>query len=136
MKKISIFMMTLLLGFMFVNFSIKNEKEPQEEVKTETATYHVPDDVQKILDNSCVGCHNSDSKNIKGKGKLKFDELADMKLFKQVGKLADIAEVVKEGDMPPSKFIKNYPDREPTAEEKEKLVNWANDMAKQLTPTE
>ncbi|MCB2208888.1 MAG: heme-binding domain-containing protein [Bacteroidetes bacterium] len=136
MKKILIFMLTLVMGFMFVNFTIEDKKTPQDEVKSEAATYSVPDDVQKILDNSCVGCHNSDSKNIKGKGKLKFDEFADMKLHKQVGKLADIAEVVKEGDMPPSKFIKNYPDREPTAEEKEKLVKWANEMAKQLTPAE
>lgn len=136
MKKILIFVLTLALGFVFVNFSIKDKKAPQEEVKVETATYHVPDDVQQILDNSCVGCHNSDSKNIKGKGKLKFDELADMKLYKQVGKLADIAEAVKEGDMPPSKFLKNYPDREPTAEEREKLANWATEMAKQLTPAE
>lgn len=136
MKKISIFMLTLVLGFTFVNFSIENKKAPQEEVKTEAAAYHVPDDVQQILDNSCVGCHNSDSKNIKGKGKLKFDEFADMKLHKQVGKLADIADVVKEGDMPPSKFLKSNPDRELTAEEKAKLVNWATEMAKQLTPAE
>ncbi len=136
MKKILIFMMTLVLGFMFVNFSIDDKKTPQEEVKAETATYHVPDDVQQILDKSCVGCHSSESNNIKGKGKLKFDELADMKLYKQVGKLTDIADVVKEGDMPPSKFLKNYPDREPTAEEKEILVNWATELAKQLTPAE
>lgn len=136
MKKILIFMLTLVLGFMFVNFSIEDKKAPQEEVKTETATYHVPDDVQKILDNSCVGCHNSQSKNIKGKGKLKFDEMADLKLHKQVGKLADIADVIQEGDMPPSKFLKNYPDKELTKEEKEKVVSWANDLAKQLTPAE
>jgi cytochrome c551/c552 len=136
MKKISIFMITLVIGFMFVNFSIEDKKAPQEKVKTDAVTYHVPEDVQQILDNSCVGCHNSDSKNIKGKGKLKFDELADLKLHKQVGKLADIADVVKEGDMPPSKFLKNYPDRALSKEDNEKLVNWATEMAKQLTPSE
>lgn len=136
MKNISIFMITLTLGFLFVNFSIENNKAPQEEVKSDTVTYNVPDDVQQILDKSCFGCHNSESKNIKGKGKLKFDQLGDLKLYKQVGKLTDIADVVKEGDMPPSKFLKNYPDRELTIEENEKLVSWATDMAKQLTPAE
>jgi mono/diheme cytochrome c family protein len=136
MKKILIFVMTLVLGFMFVNFTIEDKKTPQDEVKTEAATYSVPDDVQKILDNSCIGCHNSDSKNIKGKGKLKFDEFADMKLHKQVGKLADIAEVVNEGDMPPSKFLKSNPDRELTYEEKVKLANWAAEMAEKLAPSE
>ncbi|PLW97390.1 MAG: hypothetical protein C0591_06655 [Marinilabiliales bacterium] len=136
MKKISIFMLTLVLGFMFVNFTIENNKVPQEEVKTEAVTYHVPDDVQQIIDKSCVGCHNSDSKNIKGKGKLQFDELADLKLHKQVGKLADIAEVVNEGDMPPSKFLKSNPDRELTYDEKVKLANWAAEMAEKLAPSE
>lgn len=136
MKNISIFMITLTLGFLFVNFSIENNKAPQEEVKSDTVTYNVPDDVQQILDKSCFGCHNSESKNIKGKGKLKFDQLGDLKLYKQVGKLTDIADVVKEGDMPPSKFLKNYPDRELTIEENERLVSWATDMAKQLTPAE
>lgn len=136
MKKISIFLMSLAIGFLFVNFSLKNINAPQEEDKSETVTYQVPDDVQQILDKSCVGCHNSDSKNIKGKGKLKFDELGNLKLHKQVGKLADIAEVTEEGDMPPSKFLKNYPDKKLTEEEKEKIVAWANDMAKQLAPSE
>lgn len=136
MKNISIFMITLTLGFLFVNFSIENNKAPQEEVKSDTVTYNVPDDVQQILDKSCFGCHNSESKNIKGKGKLKFDQLGDLKLYKQVGKLTDIADVVKEGDMPPSKFLKNYPDRELTIEENVRLVSWATDMAKQLTPAE
>jgi len=136
MKKISIFVMTLVLGFLFVNFTIEHNKAPQEEVKTDAVSYHVPDDVQQILDNSCYGCHNSDSKNIKGKGKLKFDKFAALKLHKQVGKLADIADVVKEGDMPPKKFLKNYPDRELTADDKEKLISWATEMAKQLTPSE
>lgn len=136
MKKISILLVSLLAGFLFVNFSIEDKYAPQEEVKSEAVTYQVPDDVQQIIDKSCIGCHNSDSKNIKGKGKLKFDELPSMKLYKQVGKLADIAEVTAEGDMPPSKFLKNYPDREPTAEERQKVADWANEMAKQLTPSE
>jgi len=136
MKKISILMMTLVLGFMFVNFSLADKKTPQEEVKTATATYQVPDDVQQILDKSCVGCHSSDSKNLKAKSKLQFDEFADMKLHKQVGKLADIAEVVNEGDMPPKKFLSNNPDRELTYEEKVKLANWAAEMAEKLAPSE
>lgn len=128
--------MSLLAGFLFVNFTIEDKQKPQEESKSEAVTYHVPDDVQQIIDKSCIGCHNSDSKNIKGKGKLKFDELPDMKLHKQVGKLANIAEVTEEGDMPPSKFLKNNPDRELTDEEKQKLVSWANEMAEKLTPAE
>lgn len=136
MKKYSILIIVLAMGFMFVNFNIEEKNIPQEEVKTDSAIYYVPQDVLQILDKSCYGCHNSESNNIKGKGKLKFDKMSELKLYKQVGKLTDIADVVESGDMPNKKFKKNYPDRMPTKEEQEKLISWARELAKQLTPAE
>ena len=134
MKKYSILIIVLAMGFMFVNFNIVEKGIPQEEVKTDSVIYYVPDDVLQIIDKSCYGCHNSESKNVKGKGKLKFDKMSELKLYKQVGKLTDIADVVKSGDMPNKKFKKNYPDRMPTKEEQERLISWATELAKQLTP--
>jgi len=134
MRRFLIFTLSIAVGFLFVNFSLAKNSDPQEEVKTEKPQYHVPDDVQQIIDNSCYGCHNSESKNEKGKKKLQFDKMSDLKTYKQVGKLADIADVVTEGDMPPEKFLKKYPERQLSKEDTEKLVSWANNLAKQLTP--
>jgi len=58
-------------------------------------TFVIPTDVQNIIDNSCYGCHNSESSSTKGKMKLNFDKLADLKVSKQVGKLMKISKVVK-----------------------------------------
>ena len=132
MRKISTFILAIALGFLFLNFTII-DKKPQEEVKTGKAQYNVPDDVQQIIDNSCYGCHNSESKNEKGRKKLQFDKMADLKTYKQVGKLTDIADVVAEGDMPPEKFLKKYPERELSKEDMEKLIGWASSLAKELS---
>ena len=66
-------------------------------------------------------------------GKLKFDKMGDLKTHKLVGKLTNIADVVKEDDMPPKKFLKNNPKAALSAEEKELLVNWAESTAKSYT---
>lgn len=136
MKKISSLIFIIALGALFVNFTVLKNNIRKEEVKIEKVSYHVPDDVQQILDKSCYDCHNSDSDNEKGKKKLQFDKLGELKTYKQVAKLTDIADVINEGDMPPKKVLKDYPEMKLTKEEKEKLVGWAQDMARQLTPSD
>lgn len=94
--------------------------------------YVVPDDVQAIIDNKCFDCHNSQSKNMKGKMKLKFDKMQDLKVHKLIGKLDNIAESVTEGDMPPKKTIKKYPDMKLTPREVKTLSDWANGIIKDI----
>jgi hypothetical protein len=94
--------------------------------------YVVPDDVQAIIDNKCFDCHNSQSKNMKGKMKLKFDKMQDLKVHKLIGKLDNIAESVTEGDMPPKKTIKKYPDMKLTPQEVKTLSDWANGIIKDI----
>lgn len=131
MKKYLLIPIALFSAILFLNFNSVNKSElPNQPVNAE---FIIPGDVQEILDNSCYGCHNSDSKNVKGKGKVKFDRLGELKTHKLVGKLGNISDVVKEGDMPPKKFLKNYPESALTDEQKEVLINWAESTAKTYT---
>ncbi len=41
------------------------------------AKLEIPENIQNILDKSCVMCHNSESKDIKGKMKLNLDHFTD-----------------------------------------------------------
>ena len=128
MKKYFLIPVTLIAAVLFLNF---NKADASKDSPVEaTSEFSIPEDVQAVIDNSCYGCHNSDSKNIKGKGKLKFDELGELKTYKLVGKLGNIADVIKEDDMPPKKFLKNYPDKELTQEQKDLVINWAKTTAK------
>lgn len=99
---------TLLIagtGLLFFNFTLPQGENTSN--KSSENTIEIPENVQSVLDNSCFGCHNSESKNQKGRDKLSFDKLNDIKTYKAIGKLTDIAEVVEEGEMPPKNSYKN-----------------------------
>jgi len=130
MKKVFFILSAAIFGLLFMNFS--SVTNTVKENPSSPAAIEIPTDVQAILDNSCYGCHNSDSKNLKGKKKLNFDKLSDLKTYKAIGKLTDVAESVTEGDMPPKKILKKHPDMKMTDTETETLVNWAKSTAKTL----
>ncbi len=131
MKKQFIALITIVaVGFFFMNFTIQTEENSSLGKKT---NFEIPKNIQGIIDNSCYGCHHTDSKNEKGKKKLDFDKLADLKTYKLVGKLADISETVVEGDMPPKKAVKKYPELKLSDEDKATLGDWAKSTAEELS---
>ena len=130
MKKVIFGISLLAIGLIFMNFT---QPESNEFSSNPMApTIEIPDNVQEILDNSCFGCHNSESQNLKGKKKLQFDKLNDLKTYKAIGKLTDVAEVIADSDMPPAKILKKYPDMTLTDEQKEILSSWAKTTAEGL----
>ena len=92
----------------------------------------MPDNVKALIEKSCFGCHNTDSKNDKAKEKL------DLKTFNALGKkemihaLGEIAETVEENEMPPAKFLEKFPDKKLTDAEKKILIDWAKSEGKAL----
>ena len=97
----------------------------------EVSGFTVPDNIRPILDKSCLPCHGADGKG-KAKMKWNYEKMKEMKTSKLVSKLSKIASKVKKGKMPTKKFIKKYPDRNLTDEEKNTLINWAENYADQL----
>jgi len=95
--------------------------------------FSIPDNVQTIIDNSCYGCHNSDSKSTKGKMKLRFDKMPNMKTGKLVGKLSKIRKTITKGKMPPKKILAEHPEMALTKEEASIMTTWANDVIKELS---
>jgi len=91
----------------------------------------VPDNIQPILDKSCLPCHGPDGKG-KPKMKWNYEKMKDMKTSKLVGKLSKIASMIEKGKMPPKKFRNKYPDKLPTQDEKKALTDWAREYAKNL----
>ena len=97
-----------------------------------TSSIEIPSQVKVVLDKSCTMCHNSDSKNTKGKLKLNFDNFSngDYSKGKLIGKLNGISKVITKNDMPPKKFVEKYPERAPSAEELKLVKDW---VAKEIT---
>lgn len=92
----------------------------------------MPDDVKAVIEKSCFGCHNTDSKNDKAKDKLDLKTLGDLDKPKMIHALKEISEVVEENDMPPAKFLERFPDKKLTDDEKKILMGWADSQAKSL----
>ena len=132
MKKYLFLFIAATLGFGLISFTQQSSNEPSGDMPIDKH-FEIPDNVQQVIDKSCFGCHNSDSQSEKGKKKLQWDKLGDLKTYKLVGKLTDIADVVANSDMPPEKFLAKKPEATLTAVEKKLLAEWAENTAKQLT---
>lgn len=130
MKKLVLFSLIAFGGLVFMNF---NRVEDQS-INPESTKYEVPENVQAIIDKSCFGCHNSDSKNEKGKKKLSWDLMKDgYKTYKVIAKLGEIEEILQKNEMPPEKFLAKYPDKKLSDEQREIMIQWAQDMAKKMS---
>ena len=126
MKNTAILFVILFTGIFFSSFN------NSEEVIYEEATFEIPENVNTILNESCIMCHNKESKNNKAKLKFKIDELPNMKVSKQISKLSKIVKEVNKGDMPPEKFLAKNPDKALSADDKKILVDWAKSYSEEL----
>lgn len=130
-SRLLILLPVLAVAFLLLTAFGSMNSDPTGEITPEE-TIVIPEDVQGILDNSCFGCHNAESTSDKAKKKLLLDEFTQLSKAKLVGKLADIAETVEENEMPPKKFLDNYPDKALTDDETKRLKEWADNTAEDL----
>jgi len=84
----------------------------------------IPEDVKEILSNSCYGCHTTGAMAENAVKALNFRKWNDLKATKKVGLLNNISEVLEEGAMPPEKFLKKYPEKALSGEDKAKILEW------------
>ncbi len=92
----------------------------------------MPDDVKAIIDKSCFGCHNTDSKNDDAKKDLDFKQLDSLSRLKKISAYKHIGDVLKENEMPPKKVLEKRPEMELTKDEKKTLMAWAQKEAEAL----
>lgn len=85
---------------------------------------NMPDNIKAVIDKSCYGCHSTESTDRKAKEALNFNTMNELSRVRKITKLRGIAESVNKGEMPPKKFIEQYPDRKLTPEEEKALLKW------------
>lgn len=124
MKNVGFFLILFSAAAFFISASFISNTSPDEP--------EMPKDVKKVIEKSCFGCHNSDSKNEDAKEELDFKKLDGLKKVKKITTLREIAEVIEEGEMPPSKFLEKYPERKLSEKEKATLVEWAKKKSEAL----
>ena len=119
------FVCTLLAVFILVTASANNPGKP-------AATGKMPDNVKAIVDKSCFGCHNSDSKNDKAKEKFNFSTLESLDNVNKIKAFSEVGEIIEKDEMPPAKFLEKYPDHKLSESDKKILIEWAQAEAKAL----
>ncbi|MFK5856709.1 MAG: heme-binding domain-containing protein [Bacteroidota bacterium] len=132
MKNLTLVLIISALSITVLSFS-DSKKTTELESSNDKVSFEMPTDVKTVIDNTCYGCHNSGSKSTKGKMKLKFDKMPDMKTGKLVGKLSKISKVIKKDKMPPKKFLEHYPEKALSKEDSELIVSWADGLVKELS---
>jgi cytochrome c551/c552 len=132
MKNLFLVLAISALTFSALSFTEGKDITAPQKSNSDTS-FEMPDDVQAIVDNSCYGCHNSESKNTKGKMKLKFDKMPKMSKGKLIGKLSKISKSVTKGKMPPEKAVNKHPEMALSKDDVTTLTTWANDFSKKLS---
>jgi len=135
MKKLilpGIVLFAAVLAVMAFNFPATTPFANQVNPQQENVVQIFPDTVQKVLETSCFDCHGDASSNVKALGKVNFSKWNDLTPAQKVGKMQDIIDVVKKGDMPPAKYLTNYPDRAPGQEQKDIIIKWATEESDKI----
>jgi hypothetical protein len=136
--------LALLFALVVIQF-IRPEKNISEGAQPNYIgnSYAVPGDVKAILAKACNDCHTNNTNypwytNIQplewwmnghvkdGKKELNFDEYANKNLRYQYHKMEEIAEMVKEGEMPLNSYTWMHNDAKLTEAEKNRLIGWAD----------
>ncbi len=111
----------------FISLEISPTQNPVQE-----EGFAIPEEVNLILKNSCFGCHNHGSTSEKAKKKLMIDQLSELSKTKLVAALDGINEVLVEEEMPPEKFLAEYPDKALSKDEAKMLKEWTESTMNEL----
>ena len=114
------------------------------------AIYKPPKDVEQILQIACYDCHSNNTRypwysNIQpmgwllahhiknGKEELNFSEFGSYSTRRRISKLKAIADQIKDDEMPLTSYKMMHKDARLSAEEKNKLKNWASNKRDSLS---
>lgn len=98
--------------------------------KEETSTW--PEDVNRIIEKSCFGCHNTNTKNDDGREALDFQKINELSLIKKISTYSEIGKTIEKNEMPTKSFLDKYPEKALSEKEKKLLIDWSKKEAEKL----
>jgi hypothetical protein len=96
---------------------------------TSLTTYSVPDDVAKILRNSCTSCHNLGGSKM-ASSIWSFSAWDHYSTQKQAKKSEAICKAMTKGSMPPESAKKTNPGNNPTPAQTDIVCKWSKSLNK------
>jgi len=120
----------VVLSAITLAFNVPADNPVQEQPQDHTNLF--PENIEKMFETSCYDCHGANASNAKAKAKLNFGNWAEMSAAKRVGKIENISDVVKNGDMPPGRYIEKNPGAALSQEQKDAVATWAKEETDKL----
>ncbi len=133
-NRIKVATSVFFLGLSFILFSF-TEDSAKDYIQNKTfVTLDIPENIQSIISNKCMGCHSNETKSGKSKSKINFDKLTSGEYSngKVISKLNKITKVLSKDKMPPQKFLDKYPEKKLTEEESKLLSDWASTQSSMI----
>jgi Haem-binding domain len=143
LKPLALILLAALIIIQFFHPAKNVSSNPIDFANDISKTYHVPDDVQLILQTSCYDCHSNNTKYpwyskiqpvawwlndhvVEGKKEINFSEFASYRIGRKYKKLEEIIEQVKEDEMPLESYTIIHRDAILNKEQKQTITNWAS----------
>jgi len=141
----------LVIVFVAIQFVRPARNKSGQVLPTDfTKVYTVPNNVQSILQNACYDCHTNNTnypwysnvqpiawmlaRHIKnGKDKINFSEFGSNSTRKQISKLKEIANQIKDDEMPLFSYKMMHSKANLSKEEKNLIMDWMNKTADSLS---
>lgn len=141
LKKILLAVLIVLIVIQFIHPK-KNQSTAPQPYNVETK-YPMSAEVKAIMQKACNDCHSNNTVYpwysklqpidwmlakhvVDGKKHLNFDEFTNKPAYRQYRKLEEVAEQIKEGEMPLQSYTITHKDAILTDAEKEAVYAWVN----------
>jgi hypothetical protein len=134
-------LLAILVLIQFLNSKLPETALPGN--KDFFVTEKVPDEIKMIISRSCYDCHSMQTKypwyshiapvkwmvrhDIEwGRGDVNFSEWGSLEDKDKIKKLGEISEVIEKKEMPLPIYLFMHTNAKLSAEDREKLINWAD----------
>jgi hypothetical protein len=150
-RLLKIILITLVVGFIVIQFINRPDKTVLAETSPDDITKHmqVPEKVHGILKRSCYDCHSRHTKwpwyshiapaswlvgddVSNGRKKMNFSEWGRISDDKKEARLNEICELITEGEMPLPNYLLLHSEAKLSQEDKDILCRWAEEEVKKL----
>jgi cytochrome c5 len=128
MKKFYLFLTATVLLIVTVLVTMPEMANSQTDTKS-GAGAPLPEDVNTIFKNSCMGCHAEGGKGM-AMSRVNFSKWNEYKPEKQASKAKDICKVLTKGSMPPKGFKTSHPELVPTEAQVKIICDWSATLNK------
>jgi cytochrome c5 len=125
MKKLILSAVILLAAGIIVTLVVKTTDASSNTPLTTGST--IPDDVKKVFDNSCIGCHATGANGMAA-ANVNFTEWDNYPAKKQAKKATAICSAIEDKSMPPAGYVKSNPGKEVTAAQQALVCKWAQSL--------